>query len=150
MTENYETHKNEIDADGNRILMFWDIPQYYESGLQLGFAFQFLIGPISSQVDIQDVPATAKPDFIAGIISEMCDDAFIMPKNIEGCYKAMSPDTLSLEPEYGIAELRKNTFESIIAAFTYFWNFTVNFHTALKSCDIIGLPHDLNRIYYWS
>ena len=33
MTENYLSHKAELDGDGNRLLMFWDTPQYYEAGL---------------------------------------------------------------------------------------------------------------------
>ena len=53
MTENYLANKTDLDADGTRLLMFWDIPQYYEAGLQLGFLFEVLIGPIPTQTDME-------------------------------------------------------------------------------------------------
>ena len=56
MTENYAKHKEEIDGDAWRILMFWDTPQNFEAGLQLGLAFSLLIGPIpTDEDDLSDV-----------------------------------------------------------------------------------------------
>ena len=95
MTMNYQKYERDIRGDATRILKYWDVPEYYSSGAQLGFAFIELIGPITDTVD--ELDATATPDFINGFVYGMTGDLAISPEEIEGCYQAQKPDLLQKE-----------------------------------------------------
>ena len=99
-----------------------------ESGLHAAWALCLLLGypsPPPPPISFQPLPANATTDFIGGLLEDLTNTS-LRDGQIYACYQAPTPDTLSIALESGFLELKKNTTESVIAAFTIFFDFTKN------------------------